>query len=838
MVVVYGKNESGKTTYLDMTVALLASQYDTALMERYGKRELTTFSGSIGIQENGEDLTVTFTKDAKVPAARSKVPRTPDPKQSVIWGKIKDLQLDTVRNLFRVSSRDITNGHATLEKFNQYSLGDRSGQSVTGALDLLKERANTANNTVTRLGGNLTGLKDELGKVGGTAQEYKDALNHIADNSKKVEVNERNISSCDDEKTLLDSCGLAADSFSKAKEAKQHLDDAERNHTLVPQSFASVRNEIETQKEALKDLDLPKAESELRILEGDLRSINKDIQDGLRALATTQEDLERYPQLFDSGSRDFVFETIKTKFISLDSANEARKSINLVGPQERSSELDELAKTAKQNWEQYKTGQSAQEFLIAPNILDNHSTTAVDQNNPTRLRLLSILLLATTAGISFALEQYISATVLGALAIVMFGNQVLSRKQRQKFPLVNLERSNFGIEEVRKIAAATADAERDAGQAQAGLVIVEKRVLEADKKVNLAKSDLETSLKQIGLGGRDWLKVDEFNSAVVHIKKVTDKLSDLRTALKLHEDAETKVQNQSQQLSEIRTAVIALVNNIGIVKTVEELPSKESIQSLVDRLTQDFEEQEGWRQNILDHDRLLKDQTGDSVLFQELLALTSEERDERRKTLLEKRRVLGDEVERIKGLIRADRAITDSLATSHRVNDLNLSIEETEEQIRETQLMFARLNLLASKMESLAIARAEATKPELHKRVQEMVVAVAEDWNSIDLTGEHPVVTYKNAVEVEDTFLSEGGRTLLYTAMRIAIMQQEAQDPKAAALPLLCDDPLLHLDDERTVQAFRMMRNQAEGHQIIYFTCKTEIRDLANEMNIPVVPIS
>jgi ABC-type Na+ transport system ATPase subunit NatA len=59
MVVVYGKNESGKTTYLDMTVALLASQYDTALMERYGKRELTTFSGSIGIQENGEDLTVT-----------------------------------------------------------------------------------------------------------------------------------------------------------------------------------------------------------------------------------------------------------------------------------------------------------------------------------------------------------------------------------------------------------------------------------------------------------------------------------------------------------------------------------------------------------------------------------------------------------------------------------------------------------------------------------------------------------------------------------------------------------------------------------------------------------
>jgi energy-coupling factor transporter ATP-binding protein EcfA2 len=837
MVVVYGKNESGKTTYLDMTVALLASQYDTALMERYGKRELTTFSGSIGIQENGEDLTVTFTKDAKVPAARSKVPRTPDPKQSVIWDKIKDLQLDTVRNLFRVSSRDISNGDATLEKFNQYSLGDRSGQSVTGALDLLKDRAKTANNTVTSLGQDLTGFKDELDKVVGTAQEYKDALNRIADKSREVEEKKSKITSCDDEKALIDSCGLAADSFSKAKEAKQPLDDAERDHTLVPQSFASIISEIRTQKVALENLDLPKAESDLRTSEEGVNTINRDIQDGLRALATTQEDLELYPQLFDGDSREFIFETIKTKFISLDSAIEARRGIDLVGPQEKSSRLDELAKAAKQNWELYKTGQSAQEFLIAPNILDNHSTTAVDQNNPTRLRLLLILLLASTAGISFALEQYISAAVLGVLAIVMFGKQVLRRKQKQKSPLVNLDASTSGIEQVRKTAAATTDAERDAGGARAELVIAENRVLEEDQKVIEAKSDLETSLKQIGLGGRDWLKVDEFNSAVVHIKKVTDKLSDLKTVLKLHEDAETKVQNQSQQLSEIRTAVIALLNNVGIIKTVEELPAKESIQTLVDRLTQDFEEQEGWRRDILNHDRLLEDQTRDSVLFQKLLTWTDEQRGERRTTVLQERSVLVDEVERLKGLIRADLAITASLATSHRINDLNLSIGETEEQIREAQLIFARLNLLASKMESLAIARAEATKPELHKRVQEMVVAVAEDWNSIDLSGQHPVVTYKNAVEVEDTFLSEGGRTLLYTAMRIAIMQQEAQDPKAAALPLLCDDPLLHLDDERTVQAFRMMRDQAEGHQIIYFTCKTEIRDLAEEMQIPVIDI-
>ena len=122
-----------------------------------------------------------------MPGRASAVPRNPTPKRSAIWDKIKDLQLDTVRNLFRVSSRDISNGDATLEKFNQYSLGDRSGQSVTGALDLLKERANTANNTVTRLDGNLTGFDQELNQAEGTAQEYKTVLERIAGNSIKVE---------------------------------------------------------------------------------------------------------------------------------------------------------------------------------------------------------------------------------------------------------------------------------------------------------------------------------------------------------------------------------------------------------------------------------------------------------------------------------------------------------------------------------------------------------------------------------------------------------------------------------------------------------------------------
>jgi uncharacterized protein YhaN len=45
------------------------------------------------------------------------------------------------------------------------------------------------------------------------------------------------------------------------------------------------------------------------------------------------------------------------------------------------------------------------------------------------------------------------------------------------------------------------------------------------------------------------------------------------------------------------------------------------------------------------------------------------------------------------------------------------------------------------------------------------------------------------------------------------------------------------MDDTRTRLALQMLKEASEGHQIIYFTCKQEIRELAEEMNIPVVTI-
>ena len=51
IVVVYGNNEVGKTTYADMAVTLLSSTADAALLRRYGNYG-DQMRGSIGIMDD------------------------------------------------------------------------------------------------------------------------------------------------------------------------------------------------------------------------------------------------------------------------------------------------------------------------------------------------------------------------------------------------------------------------------------------------------------------------------------------------------------------------------------------------------------------------------------------------------------------------------------------------------------------------------------------------------------------------------------------------------------------------------------------------------------------
>ena len=59
IVVVYGNNEVGKTTYADMAVILMSSTYDAPLVMRYCNYK-DPMKGSIEIADGAESLTIQF----------------------------------------------------------------------------------------------------------------------------------------------------------------------------------------------------------------------------------------------------------------------------------------------------------------------------------------------------------------------------------------------------------------------------------------------------------------------------------------------------------------------------------------------------------------------------------------------------------------------------------------------------------------------------------------------------------------------------------------------------------------------------------------------------------
>lgn len=75
----------------------------------------------------------------------------------------------------------------------------------------------------------------------------------------------------------------------------------------------------------------------------------------------------------------------------------------------------------------------------------------------------------------------------------------------------------------------------------------------------------------------------------------------------------------------------------------------------------------------------------------------------------------------------------------------------------------------------------------------------------------------------EDFYLSAGAADLAYLCLRLAVC--ELALPGDDPCPLVLDDVLVNLDDERAAMAAGLIRELAETRQILFFTCRT--RDAA-----------
>jgi uncharacterized protein YhaN len=95
-----------------------------------------------------------------------------------------------------------------------------------------------------------------------------------------------------------------------------------------------------------------------------------------------------------------------------------------------------------------------------------------------------------------------------------------------------------------------------------------------------------------------------------------------------------------------------------------------------------------------------------------------------------------------------------------------------------------------------------------------------------DESGKVLIERRDDVARLEDSKLSYGARALLYLALRIAFVRSDG-DRRGIALPILCDDPLVHLDDDRRDGALKLLAATSATHQVILFTCDQRTRDQA-----------
>ena len=74
------------------------------------------------------------------------------------------------------------------------------------------------------------------------------------------------------------------------------------------------------------------------------------------------------------------------------------------------------------------------------------------------------------------------------------------------------------------------------------------------------------------------------------------------------------------------------------------------------------------------------------------------------------------------------------------------------------------------------------------------------------------------SVHHEAEYLSAGTMDMLYLAVRLAVC--ELALPEGESCPLILDDALVNLDDERLAQAMKLLSEIAKERQVILFTCR------------------
>ena len=171
---------------------------------------------------------------------------------------------------------------------------------------------------------------------------------------------------------------------------------------------------------------------------------------------------------------------------------------------------------------------------------------------------------------------------------------------------------------------------------------------------------------------------------------------------------------------------------------------------------------------------------------------------------------------------------------------LLLQLGESEESLEDATRDRKAYELASSMLDEMINRFERDNQDPLIQEAQQIISQVVPNWGSLlysrDDKGNVLIERDGTGGKLIDERLSDGGRALLYLGIRLAFAKKDAEE-RGIRLPLICDDPFIHFDDDRTAASIKMFKSIAEQHQVILFTCEESTLDMARAQGAHVIKI-
>lgn len=164
------------------------------------------------------------------------------------------------------------------------------------------------------------------------------------------------------------------------------------------------------------------------------------------------------------------------------------------------------------------------------------------------------------------------------------------------------------------------------------------------------------------------------------------------------------------------------------------------------------------------------------------------------------------------------------------INKLNLDKSALEEELDELTVDKDVLTIAARTLADVINDFQTKNQGPLVTRANQILDAVVPGYGdlvySTDESGKPVIERVSDSARLRTSKLSTGSRALAYLALRLAFVEAD-HAKRGVSLPVLCDDPLVHVDDQRAPEVIKVLAQASASHQVILFTCHDDTRDLA-----------